>query len=60
MKEVKRGVQSGTKRGPYKTKGKQTATISFEADLVVKEWYDSLPEKKSEIIRNIIKKHLTV
>lgn len=57
--EKTRGVQQGTKRGQYKTKGKQTATISFEADKEIKEWYDSLPNKKSEIIRNIIKKHLT-
>jgi len=39
-------------------KGINTFTIAFEADKRIKDWYDSLPKKKSEIIRNIINKTL--
>lgn len=50
-------LQTETKR-PGRPKGINTFTIAFEADKRIKDWYDSLPEKKSEIIRNILNKTL--
>lgn len=40
--------------------GKKTHTIAFEADEAIYKWYMSLNCNKSDMIRNILNKHLII